>query len=352
MKKKMLPQKNRQLLSVLIGLLLLCSAAGLIWSLLRPAEKAEYFNTYSFHHAAEVDYRVLLLPNEFFPEPLLGPGRAYISDLTDSVQSVFVYRFSGEKEAELRGEYRVLATLAAYTGQEKYLVWERKYELLPPKSFSTRGKEIAFQEEVAVPFSAYAEFAGRLSEETKFSPEELNLTVVYSVSVEAQTEEGTIREELNPTMVVPLKGKTFVVGGELAKSNAGGLSASRQVPVPLVKETKVAFGTATLFFIALMLGLQFLTAAREEKNNFVARKIAKLLKKHGERIVAVKKTPPLLEEGKTIEIEVDSFEDLLKTADELGRPILYCQADKTDGKEHVFVVMGENCLYRFVLGSG
>lgn len=349
MKKKMLPQKNRQLLTVLIGLLLLGSAAGLIWSLARPSEKTEYFKTYSYQHAAEVNYRVLLRPNEFFPEPLQEPGKAYISDLTDSLQTSFVYRFAGEKEAEISGEYSVLATLAAYTGQEKYLVWEKKYELLPSKVFSSFGKEIAFQEEVMIPFSEYADLAGRLSEETKFSPEELNLTVVYSVSVEARTEGGTIREELKPTMLVPLKGKVFVVGGDLNKNNAGGLTASRQVPVPLVKESKVAFAAATLFFFVLMLGLQFLTAAREEKTNFVAKRIAKLLKKHGERIVAVKKAPPLLEEAKTI--EVNSFEDLLKTADELGRPILYRQADKTNGEEHVFVVMGENCLYRFVVGS-
>lgn len=349
MEKINLKSQKKQLLTAFLLLLIALSGAGLFWSLTRPAETTEEYTALSYYQEAGLDYRVHLRPNEFFPETVQGPGRAYITELAEHLSTDFAYRFTVEREAQLKGQYSVNAVLTATTGREKkYTVWEQSEELLPPQSFSSEDMELAIQQDVTVPISDYIELTGRLTEETGFVPEELNLAVTYHVTVEAETDSGPIREELVSTMVVPLRGRTFTVGLNPGESRTGTLTAIRQVPVQLVEETRLGFSVTTVITLLLLAALLFFTAAaREEKPGPAEKKLARILKQHGDRLVAFRKEMYSLATDRVL--EVNSFEDLIKAADELAKPVLYNQPKTVDGCEHSFFVVAETGIYRYTI---
>jgi hypothetical protein len=71
--------------------------AGLYWSYTRPAETAVDYTAFPYSQESTLDYRVYLLPNELYEETYLGPGRAYISALTDYISTEFMLPlFGGE----------------------------------------------------------------------------------------------------------------------------------------------------------------------------------------------------------------------------------------------------------------
>jgi len=350
MKKIQLKKKTRQLLTVLLLILLIGSAAGLFWSFTRPSESIEEYTAYSCSQEVEIGYRVHLHPNEFFPESVLGAGRAYISELTDYLSTDFVYRFAGERDAEVKGEYSVTASLTAVTGrEEKFMVWEQSYELLPLQRFAVRDKELTIREEIIVPYSEYVLFANRLTVETGYIPEDLSLNVTYHLAVDVETDSGTIREGFAPKMVVPLRGKSFVIGGNLSDKKTDGITATQRTPIPLVEETKFGFSAAFVIFLAMFITFLALTTTKEEKANFGEKKLSRILKEHGDRIVVFRKGMYPLATDKVL--DVDSFDDLVKASDELGKPLLYNKPLNGDDRDHSFFVVTETCFYRHTIGS-
>lgn len=347
MKKMVLEKKiRRRLFSVLIFFLVL-SLGGLYWSLIRSSESEEKYQAFSYKQEAKIDYLISLKENELFEEPTLGPGRAYISALTDTIGTSFTYQFSAQQEAEMQGEFGVIASLEALTGPENNILWEKKFILYPPESFSASGKEILLQKDILLPFSRYYAYAETITEKVGFSPEILNLNVYYNVTLTADTSGGLIEESAGPKILIPLKGRVFTVGGNLADQKDGEISAVRRVSVPYFEEAKIGFALLAFLLVFLLFAVVQMTIAKEEKNRAVRQKLSHLLKKYQDRIVRCTEATPALNQHNVL--MMGSFEDMVKAADELARPILFFQS-KEEG-EYSFYVISEQCVYRYNLGE-
>lgn len=347
MKKKVLRKKTRQYLTGVLIFLIVFSLTGLCWSFTRPSVKEEEYQAFSYSQEANIDYRVNLLPNELFDEPALGPGRAYISSLTDTIDTNFTYQFSSQQEAEIKGEYSVVASLEAVTGPENHAVWEKNFILHPPESFYINGKEAVLQKNILLPFSQYYAYAEEIIEKTGFSPEILNLNVSCNVTLTANTPDGALEEAASPQMIIPLKGKVFTVGGNLQDIKDGEITAVRQLAVPYFEEAKIGFGLFAILLVLFLLITMQMTVAREEKNKAVRQKLSRILKKYQDRVVKCSEEIPILNQHNVL--MVSSFEDMVKAADELERPILYFQTKEES--EHSFFVISEQYVYRYNLGE-
>ena len=121
--KKWTLEKTRQGAVAVLFITIIITLAGVYWSYTRPAETAGDYTVFPYSQESRVDYQVYLLPNKLYEETHLGPGRAYISGLTDYINTEFMFRFWAEKEADINGRYSVTANIEALTGQD-YLVWE------------------------------------------------------------------------------------------------------------------------------------------------------------------------------------------------------------------------------------
>lgn len=344
MKKKKFAKRSWQILIVLTLVLLLGSGAGLLWSYNAPLEVSEEYTAYSYRQESVVDYNVHLLPNSFFNETVLEAGRAYITELTDYISTDFTYRFAGNGEEEINGEYSVVATLTAYTGKEGHKVFEKTSELLPPQSFTATNNVVSFQESVIVPFQEYLEFATRLREETRFNPDELSLSVKYNVTIAAETEQGVVRDQFAPSMEISLKGNTFVVTGNLTEEKTDSIPATRKVSFSLIEQARKVFSVSTISLAGFLLYFSLLITPKEQKINCQEKEVSLILKKYGDRIAVSKSGVP---EVSNKVILINSFEDIVKIADELGKPILYYQAGTESICRHSFLVLSEERDYMY-----
>ncbi|NLM46298.1 MAG: DUF5305 domain-containing protein [Firmicutes bacterium] len=345
MKKYKVKKRIRQSVIVVFLFLLVLSAAGLSWSYLIPMEKVEETTLYSYNQEAWVDYQVQMLPSATLPESVVGPGRAYIANWTEYISTDLSYRFHVDDNVAIKGEYSVIAALKASVGGENLVVWERTDELLPPQSFSGSGS-VYIRKNVIVPIADYLEYARVIREETDFSPENLDLEVQYKVRIEALTSPSVIREELVPTMIIPLRGNTFTVGGELKKQTAGNVTDDITVFLPYVETARFGFVIAAGVSLVLLLAFLLMTFPVQQAINLQEKEVNMILKKHQDRIVSCTGQATIVPE-KTI--VVSSFEDLLKTADELGKPIVYYKNDLEKGARHSFFVLSAEYIYTYFI---
>ncbi|NLC10972.1 MAG: DUF5305 domain-containing protein [Firmicutes bacterium] len=343
--KKTIKTAVRKKLILIFVLLLAASGAGLLWGFASPLEREEETTATLYRQEAVVDYQVYLKENNFFPELALEPGRAYLASLTDYIETNFSYRFAGQEEALIQGVYSVDASITAFTGSERLKVWETGFELLPPTTFYQRGRRHELQEDIIIPYAEYAAFAQNITEETEFLPEELNLVVTYNIDVETETESGIFTEKLAPSLVIPLRGRVFTVEGNMAEERTNEITTTGFVPVPLVRQARTAFSITTGLISALLVSFLVFTEGKGTKISPAEKKLYRILKKHSERVVICKEKMPYLSPERMLFVK--SFEDLVKVADEVGKPILYYHPE---GKDSCFLVFNDSYVYSYTNG--
>lgn len=343
--EKMLGKNEKMGLLVGLGFLLVGALTGLFWSYTRPAKKAIEQTTLPYTYESEVDYRVHLLPNNLYTETYLGPGRAYLSDLADYLETEFTFHFAAEEEAELKGEYSVTALITAQSGSENLPVWEKSFPLLLPQTFQISGNEVLVQESVVVPYSQYADLVKEIVEETKFSPQNLDLEVVCNITVETDTPQGPLRESAAPSLIIPLRDTVFTVERRLGNKESGGVAVTRWEPTPYYKEARWGFILLSILSgCSLLLFLQLTSAA--EDPNMAQKKLSRILKQNDDRVVRLAGKISLAEHNV---LTVASFEDLLKIADELEQPVFYQNGEYGENRGHAFFIFSGQYTYFYYL---
>lgn len=348
----MIVSLNGRLRSGIILFLLLILAgflAGLIWNnFLRPAVVTEKVIVYSYQQAANIDYQVNLLPNNFFTEAALGPGQAYITSLADTLQTQMEYNLVGEKSADITGTYQVNGSLVAYSeiGKDTEMeVWRRDLSFLEPQTFAISDNKVHVRKTISIPVSSYAVFANAVQEATKFSPSRLELKIDYLIKVQGKTEAGNFTDELQPTLIIPLQGKVFSVQGELSPEKEGAIETDTTRPAEGIQTTNIGLGIALLLTALLCIGFLMLTRKADKHLSPEERQLVHILRHHGERVVTLAGSSPTAKLDQIL--LVDDFEDLVKAADEIEQPILH-EVDDIQGK-HNFYVVSSPYIYRYSL---
>lgn len=350
MVKRTIPVATRLALIITLAALLLLAAGYTAGRFLQPGQTQVQIPIYNGSHKAQVDYRVILEPNAFFADESAGPGQAYLVPLTQSVESTLNYRFEGEAPAELSGEYRVTAVLTGYVmkevsggqamGQKQRIkVWEKSSDLLPPTPFNTRDKAFAIQQTVPIMLKDYVNFVDGLKQALRVSVDQVELVVYYRINVSAQTPGGVVESQLTPFLVIPVKDSTFMVGGSLSDQKACTINEDNSVPVPGLKQARAIGAAFSLLLLLALLGVLKMTRAEQASPS--RKELLAIVKKHGNRMAELQGVLPNLERHL---LEVTSFEDLVKVADESGQPILY---ENVHTGWHRFFVVGDSFTYGY-----
>lgn len=302
------------------ALLLVAAALLLARTLTKPLVVEERIVEYSYQQEARVDYYVSVYPNALYPEKTLEPGRVYLANFLDQIHTQFTYLFKGERAAEIRGKYSIVAMAEAFTGKEKKKVWQREFVCLPETSFAGADQVVTVRQDWPLKLSYYNDFAKEVIKASDFVPDEVKLTVRWDLSCEAVTDKGTIKEQLAPTMVIPLAQKALEIGGDLVQEKPGALSKTVRAPVERDNRPIWGYGGLIALCTLAILFLLLFTTSPGAGTELLRRRLAKILKRYGHRLVAVEGEIPLTSYKV---VSVRSLEDLVKLADELNRPIIY-----------------------------
>lgn len=340
-----LPGKVRLVLIIFSALLIIACSAGLVSKWLTNNEtEIEEIPVYQYQQQAVVDYKVNLVPNDFFQETSLSSELpAYLMSLTDSINTVLNYNFEAEDNLDYQGQYSITGTARAYVRLDKdreVVIWTKKYTYTPDTKFSGSDKNINLTNDVKIPLQSYVQELKQLEQATRFSASRADLEVNYVINLKGSNEHGNIEEKLNPKLVIPIKGNTFMVEGKLKDQKNGAITVEQIKPANKMEGMAGYMGIG--IFGLLLLGSVLIFSVNAPEPTPQEKLLKELFRRHGERIVNLNKMPSTSFDV----IKVDDFEDMVKIADEIEKPIFCYQGDNCGC---IFSIFDEPYLFQYQL---
>jgi hypothetical protein len=276
------------------------------------------------------------------PPPLktLERGQTVFTKLVDSMDVTFNYSFMSEKPVSaVTTDVEITAVLEATK------LWSKQFPIL----YASKGGN--FSVTFPLDLVSYLELFEAIRTETGASAESYNLTVTADVHTVADTQFGLVNETFSQAMKGTLKGNVLEWDKELAQSKPGSIKTTKVIPNPnsylglSVAEARIlSTALAGIFFVFLLFqGVMYVRFKPAEVSQ-AEKAVRQARKKYGAFIVEA-----TIDGEKTV--SVDSMEDLIKVANELGKPIVH-QAPRASEEPHAYYVLDGATRYQYVLAMG
>lgn len=322
LKRKQVHRKIRFVVLAALLIIFLFSASKTFLAYRKPVVQEKELPVYKYSQTGKINYRAHLKPNNLYPAPVLEPGGIYLTSFIDKIETIFTYEFIGDKNARIYGAYDISATLEAYdtSKQKSVKIWEKTFPLGEQKRFDSQGEKASFTESVFLDIPYYNQFLEAVNKASGINAGEAKLIVRCNIYAKAQTPDGTAEENIAPALTIPVGSKAFSIGPEVVTQKAGKLNKKEKFVDPGVKKEKYIFSTVSALILIIMLVFGLTTVGRSVQVDLEKKMLAAIWKKHGDRIVKAKEKI-MLETDKTVHL--NSLEDVVKMADELGRPVFY-----------------------------
>lgn len=315
--KLQLRKKYRIGLLVVFVLLFLGSLYNLYYLyFLRAPEIREEVPVYGYEQEARIDYSVKIKENDFFQDTVLPAEKTYFTKLVEGIDANSSYILNVDRPSFLKVAYSIIATVDAPE------MWHKDFVLVPKTEVSKNNETvISFNMPYQINLAYFHDYLKSVNEELGVSARDPKLVVKSVIDFEAVSEAGTLKEQINPYMAIPLTAGNFQISGELAPKKEGSLKEAQLVPDPTLQVER-KWGIVPSVVLALVcLLFPVLTINKQEEIDKEGERIAKTLITCEDRLVRVGENFCIPKNN--IVIELFTVEDLIKVADELSKPILF-----------------------------
>lgn len=314
----------------------------------------EEVSVYTYNVEGHINYDVSLKPNIIYNQPRIGEGNIYITELVDRVNGYFNYGFNGDSSADIRLSYRIVAWLEGYEGtgdistsdiqeDESKSIWRKEFTLVPWTVKQETDTSVTVNEYISLDYMEYNNTAREILDIAKLFAS-TRLLVVMDVNLRANTEHGSIVERYTQSIAIPLGSNTFKVQKNEIDSITGDIKKTQRVHVPTdYNILRFYFAGSGLAVISIVY-LVFFTENKPKRDRYTAA-LNRLFKKHGSRMVAIKSDIKSKVQNHCL---VGTMDDLVRVADEAGKPILYRYNSEQAQISQFYVVEG-SWLYIFDL---
>ena len=327
---------------VVITLFIIVSAYSTYAAYQEPTITEQEIPTCIYTHTGQYDYRVYLKNNTIYDNAsVLLPGQeTYFKKIVDHINASYTYRFNADKPATVQGTYTLIEEVQTN-------LWSKDFEKIPKTSFSSNINYSTFTINFPINTTYYEEFVNDINEEIGATAQDLVLNIKCTVLLSANTANGSIYETFSPSIQIPLGKNTVEIQGELLSSETGMLETTIEVNHPEVLSQRTNMAIALILFSLVLIGFVGFTATEIESRSALERQMGKIRKKYSEWIVEVEKPPKGALGVETVLVK--SLEDLIKTSEELGKPVV-CYAPKSN-PEYIFYVFDESLQYKYILSN-
>lgn len=342
---------NKRLRITLIAVLVI-AIGGISFLLYRrvkyPGVEEQKITLYTYNNKGSVDYRVYLKPNDIYNIDILDAGQIYITEFVDYINANFKYEFSGDKAAELKGGYRIIAKVQGYTVDNNdniINIWEKNFIVIPSKSFDIDDEKKFIEESIDINLDNYNAFVTKVIEDSKVNCQ-TSLNIIMDINIKGKTGVGTIEDNLSPNIVIPLNTTMFEINGDTNIEDPGVIEETNRIQLPVNRNQVIAYGIIIAILASALAFLIFFTEVMKDKDLF-KKKLRQIFKKHGDRFVALNNQISITYESAN---RVKSMDDLVRVADEIGKPIMYKYS--SDYKDiNNFYVIDEDEVYMLDLNE-
>lgn len=316
-------QINNRLRIVLISILIILiatSSFGLFQKVYKPIIVEEKKPVYTYNNKASVGYTVFLKANNLYEGNSLDEGKLYITEFVDYIRTSFNYEFTGERDADIKGTYDIVAKVQGFTGDGESLksIWEKEYVILKKQNFNIEGTSKTIKEEVKLKLDPYNSFVEEIKESSKISSQTM-VTLSMNINIEGSTNKGPIEDSISPSLIIPLDTPMFEIGGNNTIDRPGVIEETIKLEIPIDSKEVIFHGIIIGILILILIGLISFVKVAPNKDAH-EKLLGVIFKKHGDRLVAL--DSELITDGMNT-INVKTVDDLVRIADEVSRPILY-----------------------------
>lgn len=315
--------KNIRKISIVILIVVALLFVYLIYNeIYNPGLLEEKSAVYTYSNKSSINYTVFLKPNKLYNENILEEGRLYITEFVDYLDTDLKYEFIGERADNIKANYSIVAKVQGFAVESDEIknIWEKDFLLIPDKIINSFENKILINEKVKLNLSDYNTFVKEIMETSKINCQ-TNLTLLMIVNLSGKTDKGNINDSISTSLIIPLDVAMFEITGNKVVDKPGAIEQTVQVQLPVNMNLVMIFGIILAVLLIALIILIFLTQIAPDKNQ-LEKELNKIFKKHGDRLVALNSDIIIKEP-----IFVRTINDLVRVADEAGKPILYKYSD-------------------------
>lgn len=208
------------------------------------------------------------------------------------------------------------------------------------KQFNSSNFKIHFP----INISRFDTVVNQIDNELAVKSKNPELIMKCNVHTVAETDVGTIDEFFAPSLVVPLRESVINISSNLSARKSGAINRTEKVfqttPPAAGKKIKTLASTIAISFVFIAFAL--LTKSEPRKTDKTEKIVKGIKKKYSDWIVDSGEVPS--PEGSIIPL--NSIEDLMKVAEELGKPVIHTSIQEG---EHLYFVFDGSTQYKYTL---
>jgi hypothetical protein len=308
-----------------------------------PGYEEQKNTIYTYNNKGSINYSVYLKPNKLYNGNVLDEGKLYITEFVDYIDTNLKYEFTGEKSNNIKANYSIIAKVQGFTIEldEIKNIWEKDFPIVLDKTINSYEDKILINEKVKLNLNDYNTFVKEIMETSKINCQ-TNLSLLMNVNISGSTNKGPIKDSIVANLIIPLDVTMFEILGNNIVDKPGAIDETVKVQLPVNKTQILIFGIILAILLITLIVLIFFIQIAPEKDQ-LEKELNIIFKKHGDRLVTLNSDIDLENA-----ISVKSIDDIVKIADEVGKPILYKYSDNY--KEiNKFYVTNNDEVFLYVL---
>jgi len=335
-------KKIKSVIVIAIWGLAVIAFAFTLLQVFNPGEQSIDKVAYSSDISSTIDYSVRLDDT-----PVYGgakdadPSKYYVMPFTDYMTLNCSYSYNGSSAADITASSYITAFLVSYIldADDEVELWKKEYTLSELESTQVIDVSALGENSIRVSFDEYTNLITQIEEEYNFQTS-YYLMIVYTTEFNVVQGASTQNRILQPYIKVHFEDLIYEVEESPAAEAAINLINTEVVIGEINWDFVIISGIIFLIFAATAALLPSKIIGKVPLSE-EARAIRQITVKYGDRIVKIVDKPILSDST----VRLESIEDVMKIADEIGQPIFSVAIDK----ETYYYVNNNGVIYYIAL---
>ena len=346
-------RKRKRWIIALTALLLLCAiTTSFSFALYYQLNKTTYI---PYTESGTADYRVQLLPNEFYEKETLSSGQSYVAALIDQITAELHYTMQMESYADFIYSYAIEAQLLVKTSSGEILYNPTEVIKQSASNRQTNSNSLSITEKIPIVYAHYNDWAKefistyQLPNATSTLCLRMNIHVLGTSDSFAQNTENSYTVALN----IPLNTQTVRITSDTSVPTENGRVLAHTPTKNQALYQQISFGGAGLCMLLVIVLVLFIFLTRNTDINYTikVRRLVNAYKSYIQEILnpfdtshyqvlSVKTFNEMLDIRDTIQSPILMHENEDKTRTQFIIPtnngILYCFEIKVDNYDELY----------------
>lgn len=299
----------------------------------------------AYERKSTVDYSVIVKPNAYSDQTVLGMDQVYTRAFTDAVEATFNYEFITGQPASLQYRCQIDAVLQMRdAANPQTVLLSRTFNLLPEQSGQTSQAPLLLKQNVRVNLQDYQAIVDSFAAESGLAVTfDLALVMTVHVGTALAVEDFAISDQ--PTLVIPMSQPQFQLTRQLPGSQSVRVWRPIRYQLALTPVPFVVYPVAA--GISLLILIFLLAMTRSRKKNRFRQQLRRMMHYGRGQLM------PIGDKAWEPEwcIAATDFRSMIRTARKLKHPV-FCYVDwqAESPAAYFYVYYGEN-NYCHVFGT-